>query len=252
MSSYLVTGSTRGLGLNIVASLAGRPETQVSRIFATGRSHSAALDELVKAHPHRVIYVQLDVARPETIKAAVDKVRENVSGDGLDVLVNNAGILTYTENGIANMTDLMSTVAVNVEGVQQVTRAFVPLLEQGYKKTVVNISTILASLTYVRDTGFQQAPAYKISKTALNMLTSLYAQEYETKGFIFVAVNPGWCQTDMGSSSADLPVEAGVKGILGVIDKLTPKDNGKFLTIEVPGWEAKGKLNPYQGGELAW
>jgi NAD(P)-dependent dehydrogenase (short-subunit alcohol dehydrogenase family) len=52
-------------------------------------------------------------------------------------------------------------------------------------------STSLASIAWVAQNGFRESPAYKVSKTALNMLTALYAQEYATHGFTFLAVNPG-------------------------------------------------------------
>jgi hypothetical protein len=56
----------------------------------------------------------------------------------------------------------------------------------------------------------------------------------------------------MGSQEADLPVHIGANGVLAVIDEATTGDNGKFLTIKVPGWESKTNVNPYAGGQLPW
>jgi hypothetical protein len=56
----------------------------------------------------------------------------------------------------------------------------------------------------------------------------------------------------MGSQEADLPVHIGAKGVLAIIDETTTSYNGKFLTIEVPGWESKTNVNPYGGGRLPW
>ena len=94
--------------------------------------------------------------------------------------------------------------------------------------------------------------AYKISKAALNMLTVQYALQYADEGFIFVAISPGWLQTDMGGSVADLPVETGVKAVWEILETLQQSDNGKFLNIHVPGWETVEGSNQYDGAEVAW
>ncbi|GFF48024.1 C-factor [Aspergillus udagawae] len=95
-------------------------------------------------------------------------------------------------------------------------------------------------------------PAYKISKAALSMLTVQYAQDYESEGFTFLAVSPGWLQTDAGGSRADLPPATGAKAVLDIIQKATPSQNGKFLNIHVPGWEENKGLNQYDGKEVPW
>jgi NAD(P)-dependent dehydrogenase (short-subunit alcohol dehydrogenase family) len=159
MSLYLITGSSRGLGLSISKILACKPSDQVSVVFASSKSRSAALDELIDANPGRIIFVQLDVSKRESVDEAVKRIEEVVGARGLDVLINNARILNYKRGGIINMynaelfpslgeyewaniyfrDDLVSSFAVNVDGVQVITSAFMPKLHQGSRKLVVNM-----------------------------------------------------------------------------------------------------------------
>ncbi|RDH35181.1 short chain oxidoreductase [Aspergillus welwitschiae] len=213
MSTYLVTGASRGIGLELVRQTSGGPLFQ----------------ELLQQHPDRVIFVPLDVTEKESVKNAVTHVATALNGKGLDVLINNAGIMTpgTVENMLVN--DLEDTFRVNVGGVHLVTREFLPLLRNGNKKRIVNIST-----------------------TALNMLTVLYSQELEAEGFTVFCVSPGWLKTEMGSDDADLPVDTGVAAVLDIVLTTGKEKNGRFLNIHVPGWENNSGMNQYDGKELPW
>lgn len=95
MASYLVTGSTRGIGFELVRQLSEKPHSEASTIIATSRSVNASLQDLADRHPSRVVPVLLDVAVPETIQKAA-QIIESILGDkGLDVLINNAGIVGW-------------------------------------------------------------------------------------------------------------------------------------------------------------
>ncbi|KAF4153026.1 hypothetical protein CNMCM8927_006239 [Aspergillus lentulus] len=148
--------------------------------------------------------------------------------------------------------DLTETFHTNVTGTHNATRSFLPLLREGRRKLVVNISTTLGSLTLAPVYKGSPTPAYKITKAALNMLTVQYAQDYGSEGFTFLAVSPGWLQTEMGGSRADLPPATGAKAVLDIVQKATPSQNGKALNIHVPGWEENEGLNQYDGKEVPW
>jgi len=262
MSSYLVTGCARGIGLCLAQLLAARPKNQVSLVFATARKPSQELEKLVDEHKGRVVIVLLDQSDKASIERAVQIVEEKLGGRGLDVLINSAGVSSGSGadgmpngadvGGVVQMNDLMSTLAVNVEGVHNVTRAFLPLLAKGATKKVLNISSTMSSMAWAAKFMFQDTPAYKISKAALNALTVQYSLYHKEEGFIISACNPGWLRTRMGSENADLPVEVGCNAVLDIVDHLKPEDTGKLFEINVPQYGRLPSGNIYAGGEIPW
>ena len=104
MASYLITGSSRGLGLAMVSHLLTKPAGEVGTIFATARSDNPAnLQQVIEAAAGRVKFVKLDVTDKASVQAAVSAVENLLGGKGLDVLVNNAGIMNWTQGGILAM-----------------------------------------------------------------------------------------------------------------------------------------------------
>ncbi|GKZ66375.1 hypothetical protein AnigIFM50267_011541 [Aspergillus niger] len=255
MSTYLVTGASRGIGLELVRQLAAKTSETFQTIFAAARTSGGPLfQELLQQHPDRVIFVPLDVTEKESVKNAVTHVATALNGKGLDVLINNAGVMT--PGTVEKMDDLEDTLRVNVGGVHLVTREFLPLLRNGNKKRIINIflfsSTSVGSIQLQPTYRAMPTPSYKISKAALNMLTVLYSQELEAEGFTVFCVSPGWLKTDMGSNDADLPVDTGVAAVLDAVLTTGKEKNGRFLNILVPGWENNPGMNQYDGKELPW
>ncbi|KAK5109026.1 hypothetical protein LTR62_007574 [Meristemomyces frigidus] len=251
MASYVVTGASRGIGLELVKQLL--QEKSVGQVFALSRSQpAAALQDLVSKHSDRLQHVKASVDSTESVEAAAKEVATKLNGSGLDVLVNNAGIQLASPGGTRTMTaeSLTEVLDVNVVGVQRVTAAFLPLLERGKGKKVINVSSTLGSIAWADK--FAQGPvqAYKISKAALNMLNAQYALDFAGAGFTFLAVSPGWLKTDLGGEYADLQPEVGVAELKRIILEAKPAMNGKFVNIHVPGMEeAHGR---YDGGEVPW
>lgn len=104
MSSYLVTGSSRGLGLCLVTTLAARPAEQVRFIAATARSKTAAIQDLIDKYPDRVAFVPMETTSQESVQAAAREVEKLLGPDaGLDVVVNNAGVMPWTRGGTSEM-----------------------------------------------------------------------------------------------------------------------------------------------------
>lgn len=92
MASYLVTGSSRGIGLALVTALASKPASEVGKVFASARTESDSLKQLIAKSGGRVEWISLEVSSEESVKQAVSKVTESLGGNGLDVLINNAGV----------------------------------------------------------------------------------------------------------------------------------------------------------------
>lgn len=231
MANYLITGSSRGLGLALASGLAASPASQIGTVFATARQdNSPQLRELIDKSAGRVGFVQLDVNNTQSIQEAVKSVEGQLQGKGLDVLINNAGIMPITPGGLEamyvyfwllfliiinmlrrlqNRDKLNETFDMNVTSVHNVTRAFLPLLRKSQKKTVVNMyvfqlcftssvpelmrnsSTTLGSIGLAGNFAAMPAPEYKITKAALNMLTVQYAQACAKEGFTIFSISPG-------------------------------------------------------------
>ncbi|GIK07630.1 hypothetical protein Aspvir_003296 [Aspergillus viridinutans] len=102
MSTYLITGTSRGLGLALVRHLANLPSSSVGTIFATSRSEHPSLDELSQ-QSDRIQWVKCDVTDAASVQDAVRAVQGKLQGKGLDVLINNAGVMTNTKGGVADM-----------------------------------------------------------------------------------------------------------------------------------------------------
>lgn len=246
MTSYLITGCSRGIGLLTTKLLSSSPA--VGKVFATARSMSPALQELIDESNGRVQFVALDVCSESSISAAVEVVTQKLgAGRGLDVLINNAGIQLLEKDGVGHMHGLAESLDVNVVSVQRVSSAFLPLLTLGAEKKLVVISSDLGCMGIAeRYATTAPYPSYKISKAALNMLMMQYALELGPKGFTVFSLNPGWLRTDMGGPYAFLDPIVGVRQIVDIVEKSSAADNGTFRSVFVEGNEF------YDGKNLPW
>ncbi|KAK0726266.1 hypothetical protein B0T21DRAFT_385572 [Apiosordaria backusii] len=256
MASFFITGASRGFGLALTKELLSLPASKVSKVIASSRSDSPALNEIVKGSSGRADWVKLDVTDQESIKKAAVETEAKLGGKGLDVLINNAGICEYAFQGTKSMENLSSSFLVNVQGVHWVTQAFFPLLEKGQLKKVANISTTLGSIALAGYMVAFPAPAYKITKAALNALTVQWALDHEKDGFTFIALCPGWLKTELGGGDmADLTPEQGAKASLDIIFNKSQKEvNGQLPKVFVEGWDkpAEGRANVYDGTNAPW
>lgn len=106
MATYFISGTSRGIGLQLTASLASRPPSEVSKIFAAARKQSDDLKKLIEGSDGRVQFVPLEVTSSQSTKEAAQIVEKSLNGQGVDVLINNAGIMNMTPNGIVEMSVL--------------------------------------------------------------------------------------------------------------------------------------------------
>jgi len=103
MASYFITGTSRGIGLQLTASLASRPSSEVSKVFAAARKQSDDLKKLVDGSHGRVQFVPLEVTSQQSAEEAAQTVEKSLNGQGLDCLINSAGIMNTNPNGIVDM-----------------------------------------------------------------------------------------------------------------------------------------------------
>jgi NAD(P)-dependent dehydrogenase (short-subunit alcohol dehydrogenase family) len=223
MRRILVTGANRGLGLEFVRQLLARGD----RVLAACRHPAKAIDlnHLLADQSDRLHVCQVEMADPDSI-AMLGREAGSVF-DGLDLLINNAGMNVSGERfGSVAGDALASTLRTNTIGPFLLTQALAPLLTKGTKAVVANISSQLGSIA--RTDSFY-TPSYAISKAALNMATVLLSHGMAATGVSVIALHPGWVKTDMGGAGAPLVAKDAVSGLLDVIDTLKPEDSGKFM-----------------------
>jgi NAD(P)-dependent dehydrogenase (short-subunit alcohol dehydrogenase family) len=232
MARVLVTGANRGLGLEFARQLLARGDRLIAACRHPGRA--TELTALAAAHPGHLHVLPLDVARPASIQ---ELGRETAMlFPGLDLLVNNAGVLVPGERfGSVSADDLDSSFRSNAMGPLLLTQILAPLLGKGTRPKVANLSSVMGSIASVREF---RSPSYAMSKAALDMATALLARALAPAGVSVVALHPGWARTDMGGPQADVDPRDAVAGLLQVIESLTPAESGSFRD-----WQ--GKVLPW-------
>jgi NAD(P)-dependent dehydrogenase (short-subunit alcohol dehydrogenase family) len=221
----LVSGGNRGIGLEVCRQLAERGITVVmgSRDAEQGREAAAGLPDGVVVH-------QLDVADPESVERLASSVQEEFGR--IDVLVNNAAISNDEgQSGVeADLDRVKEALEANLFGAWRLCEVAIPMMRRNGYGRIVNVSTGLASL---EDMG-GGSPGYRVSKTALNVLTRILASELRGSGILVNAVNPGWVQTDMGGSGATRTVEEGAEALVWAATLPNNGPNGGFFRDREP------------------
>jgi NAD(P)-dependent dehydrogenase (short-subunit alcohol dehydrogenase family) len=216
--TVLITGANRGLGLE----LARQYTADGWQVIGTARRPDTA-DDLRDLD---VTVMQLDV----TDQASVEQLAEDLDGQSIDVLINNAGILSMVHSITEiDFEELNRVLAVNTVGPIRVTQALLPNLRAGKMKKIINTSSVAGSISGKTRGG---PYGYSESKAALNMFTRSLAGELKADGFICIVIHPGWVQTDMGGAHAAVTVADSAAGIRSVIENLSAEDSGEFRTFE--------------------
>ena len=214
----LITGANRGIGLELARQYAANGW----QVIGTARKPDTA-DDLRELD---VRILQLDVTDPQS----VDRLAADLAGEPIDLLINNAGILSpFRKLTDVDFDDIARALAVNTIGPMRVTRALLPNMVAGDGKTIVHITSGLGSIANNTGGGYY---GYRESKAALNMFNRSLSAELRGDGFICVVVHPGWVQTDMGGANAALTTEQSVSGIRAVISGLEPSDTGTFWNYD--------------------
>ena len=222
MKTALITGANKGIGYEVARQLA----VKGFHVFIGARNRDAgrkAVDQITKKGG-KATFLEIDVADNASVTAAVREFAK--AADQLDVLVNNAGIMVDGDDAILEVSDelVRKTLETNTLGALRVTRAFASLLAKSRAPRVINVSSGGGQLTGGAD-GW--APAYCISKTALNGVTSQLATALPK--FAINSVCPGWVRTDMGGRNATRSVEEGADTIVWLAVDAPQNLTGKFL-----------------------
>ncbi|XP_063001373.1 C-signal-like [Elgaria multicarinata webbii] len=242
--SVLITGTNRGIGLGLVRGLAAAsPSPEL--IIATCRYPDKAqeLHQLCKQY-RNIKILRLDVVSENSINEVVKEVEGIVGPQGLNCLINNAGINVLASLDEVTAETMLTVYKTNTVAQLMVSKAFLPLLRKAaqqstgmgcHRAAIINMSSRSACMQFVdvNDLALGVYP-YRIAKTALNMVTRCLAADLKSDGILCISLHPGWIQTDMGGKKAPLKIQDTIPSILSVLAQLGEKDNGSFLD-----WQGK-------------
>ena len=173
-----ITGCGRGIGLELVRQLLEKKSDSIEKIFASVRNESEELNKVHQKFPSKLHIVKLDITKAESVKECFEEIKKQT--EFLNLIINNSGVLPKGGGSASEVKseDMLHAFNTNVVGTMLVTNTFLPLFPEHPKPFVVNISTVMSSIS--GNTG-GTCTAYRVSKTALNMLTKNYSVELREK-----------------------------------------------------------------------
>jgi NAD(P)-dependent dehydrogenase (short-subunit alcohol dehydrogenase family) len=236
----LVTGANRGIGLEtsrqlaatgVTVLMAGRNADSIGEAAATLRSEGLTVEPVV-----------LDVSNSAQIEAARAMIEARFGH--LDILINNAGIIAddggFMHNNATTVTpeELRQSFEVNLFAVIGLTQALLPLIREAKAGRIVNLSSIIASLTVhsAPDSpigGFKPV-GYAASKTALNMYTVCLAQALADTPIKVNSAHPGWVKTELGGDEAPMELADGAKTSVALALLGDDGPSGQFIHMGDP------------------
>ena len=230
MTTVLITGANRGLGLEFVRQYQDKDMT----IHACCRNPGAAneLNSLANNSGGSTQVHRMEVSDPSEVRAVADALK----GVAIDRLINNAGILgTIIDQpgnsafGSLDYSAWEETLRVNVLSPFRVCEAFVEHVAESDEKLMVFLSTHMASITELTDGGFYP---YRSSKAALNLVIKGLSIDLKDRGVRTLALHPGWVKTDMGSQAGAVEIPDSIAGMKDVISDFKAPRTGEFINYD--------------------
>jgi NAD(P)-dependent dehydrogenase (short-subunit alcohol dehydrogenase family) len=224
--TILITGANRGLGFVMSKKLAELGH----QVILTGRDEQK-INSAAEKITNNCFPLKLDVTRPSQIANAFDIIQKEFTN--IDILINNAGSVfdhapfEQENHGplYSNLDVLKQSMELNLYGPYQMIQTFLPLLTIEDQRTdIINISSGMGAINNM-GTG---VPTYRISKAALNALTSFLKSELSATNIHVNSVCPGWCATELGGENAPRSPLEGIQGVLWIIQE-QPDINGQFI-----------------------
>lgn len=219
MTTTLITGANRGIGLELARRLKARGD----HVIAVCRKASKELAELGVT-----IVDDVDVADARGVK----RLQAELAGQPIDILINNAGVLLGDAFGELDYDAMLHQFKVNALGPLRVTEALSDNLREGARVAIVT-----SRVGSIQDNSSGGYWGYRASKTAVNMIGTNLMHELRPRGIAVALLHPGLVATDMTSRQGIAPVEA-ARGLIERIDELTLANTGCF-------WHAEGYELPW-------
>lgn len=234
--TVLITGSNSGIGLELAKQYAAKDW----KVIATHRRDKTpeSLSKLSSDYSN-VRVEKLDVADNNSI----DKLAKKLARITIDVLINNAGIVTIGDRstqafGTLDYDQFDLFMHTNVKGPVKMVEAFYEHIKKSDKKKVVMISSLAGSLASTRSNSRVGSYWYKMSKAALNMVSFSLANDMKKDGVSIVAIHPGAVRVERNANTQFPPgfdpisPNESVTGIINVIDGLNNENSGQFIAYD--------------------
>lgn len=213
MARILVTGAARGIGAELIREGRARGHDMIGTV-----RREADGDKL----PEGTSVMVFDVTDHAAVSAAA-----SAFDGGLDVLINNAGVIGPDRQSTLDMDfdGFTQTLAINTIAPLMVTQAFLPHMRKSDHPRVVMISSQMGRLAYKKSDRI----AYRASKAALNKVMQGLATDLMARGIAVQSLHPGWARTDMGGKDADISPQDSARGLLDRVESLTMAQTGTFM-----------------------
>ena len=224
MNTLLVTGSNRGIGLEIV-----RHYAQLGwQVHACCRQPDQAQDLQALAQQTSAIQIHtLDISDEAQIAALADELKEI----SIDLLFNNAGIYGQNDASFGNTDSQqwLDCFYINSIAPMKMCEAFIEQVARSQLKTIATMSSKMGSMA---DNGSGGSYVYRSSKAALNAVMKSASIDLKPRGIKVAILHPGWVLTDMGGPNAEISTTESVQQMRETLEKLTLKNSGSFFEID--------------------
>ena len=219
MSTLVISGANRGIGLEMARQLSDRGDT----VIALVRTSSSELDALGIE-----VITGIDVTKDD-----LSELTERFKARHIDVLINNAGLLQRTTLADLNLDAMRRQFEVNTLGPIKLTAALLPSLSTGSK--VVHITSRMGS---IEDNDSGSHYGYRMSKAALNCASKSMSVDLASQGIAVCVLHPGWVRTDMTGHNGLIDADESARGLIERVDALTMESTGGF-------WHQNGEGLPW-------
>ena len=223
MSTCLVTGANRGIGLALCRQLAARGDDVIAVCRQTSPELAALAAEVIDG---------VDVGEPATVRA----LPERLAGRRIDMLINNAGVGRWRSDDLLSdetLEEVLLQFRVNSIGPVIVTQALLPLLTDDAR-----VGIVTSRMGSIADNTSGGTYGYRMSKAAVNAAGKSLALDLADRGIAVALLHPGYVQTDMTRGRGDVDADHAAAGLIARLDALTPANSGSF-------WHANGDILPW-------
>ena len=225
MSSILITGTNRGIGLELVRQYLAEGWS----VYATARNlqNATELQQLATDNPDHLKTYSLDVTNHEQRLHLAAQLKDIP----LDILINNAGVYGQADAFFGNTDEAqwLEALRINTIAPMKIMELFANNISLGEKKIMASMSSKMGSMD---DNGSGGSYVYRSTKAALNAVMVSVARDLKSSGISAVILHPGWVRTDMGGPNGEINVQQSSERLRSILASVSIENSGDFYDID--------------------